>query len=96
MSDNLWEDLVEKDYNRTKMGLGMEINPDHSASKSASVASHYNSLQDRHRTLTDGSNIMHLRNLHNWIKSVLIGKYLRANDSVLEYVLILSASQSLD
>ena len=80
------EQLFARDYNRTKSGLGFGGGGggEEPAMAAASVASHYNSLHDRHRTLTEGSTILHLRNLNNWIKSVLIGKYLKQNDSVLE------------
>ena len=78
------ESLTARDYNRTKVGLGFGGADREPTNAAASVASHYNSLHDRHRTLTGGSDILHLRNLNNWIKSVLIGKYLRQHDSVLE------------
>ena len=79
------EALSSHDYNRTKSGLGFGGGTDgEPTNAAASVASHYNSLHDRHRTLTGGSDILHVRNLNNWIKSVLIGKYLRQHDSVLE------------
>ena len=71
------EALTAADYNRTKAGLG-SVNdaPDTESAKAAGVAAHYNSISDRHRTLSDGSDILHLRNLNNWIKSVLISKHL--------------------
>ena len=48
------------------------------------VASHYNNFRDRHRTLTSGSDILNLKNLNNWVKSVLIGKHIRSNGAVLD------------
>eukprot|EP00966_Prymnesium_polylepis_P096135 2227916-Prymnesium_polylepis.1 len=79
------EELSARDYNRTKSGLGFGGGGDsQDPNAAASVATHYNSLQDRHRTLTGGSDILNLRNLQNWIKSVLIGKYLKRGDAVLE------------
>ena len=48
------------------------------------VANHYNNFKDRHRTLTSGSDILNLKNLNNWVKSVLIGKHIRSNGAVLD------------
>jgi len=81
-----YDRLQERDYNRSKAGLGSGGGPGAStlAPDGAAVAQHYNSLQDRHRTLTGGSDILHLRNLNNWIKSVLIGRYLKRGHSVLD------------
>ena len=79
-----FDDLTERDYNRSKAGLGSSGGGGGGGGDGRAVAQHYNSLQDRHRTLSSGSEILHLRNLNNWIKSVLIGKYLKQNDSVLE------------
>ena len=73
------ESLMSSDYNRTKAGLG--AGPARSSEvKADMVASHYNSLQDRHRTLEAGSEILHLRNLNNWIKSVLFNKHIFRGD----------------
>ena len=41
----------------------------------------YNHIKDRHRTLEAGSDILHLRNLNNWIKSVLFQKHLFPGDT---------------
>ena len=41
-------------------------------------------MHDRHRTLTGGSDILHVRNLHNFIKSVAIAKYLPPRAAVLD------------
>ncbi|KAL1529363.1 hypothetical protein AB1Y20_000315 [Prymnesium parvum] len=80
-----WERLHAQDHKGTKRGLGfMQGEEEGGTNAAASVASHYNSLHDRHRTLTAGSDLIHLRNLHNWIKSVLIGKYMQQNDAVLD------------
>ena len=48
------------------------------------VANHYNNFKDRHRTLTSGSDILNLKNLNNWVKSVLIGKHIKSNGAVLD------------
>ena len=71
------EALSARDYNRTKAGLGSSA-PSEGADASAvvGVAAHYNAFADRHRSLTSGSDILHLRNLNNWVKSVLIKKHL--------------------
>ena len=93
MQDGLskhYDELAERDYNRSKAGLGSaaeEVEQSRPAPRGGprgghseggggdgrAVALHYNSLADRHRTLSSGSDILHLRNLNNWIKSVLIG-----------------------
>ena len=69
--------LSARDYNRTKAGLGSSSD---GADQATSVAQHYNSLSDRHRTLSSGSNILHLRNLNNFVKSVLFQKHLPRGD----------------
>ena len=71
------------DYDREfargrKEGLGFD------SDAAQDVASHYNRLEDRHRTLEAGSDILRVRNLHNWIKSVLIGKHMQRGWSVLD------------
>lgn len=70
--------LVAADYNRTKAGLGSGNSSSNEPEAAAAgvVASHYNSLPDRHRTLEGGSEILRVRNMNNWIKSVLIAKHL--------------------
>jgi hypothetical protein len=82
------EDLTSADYNRTKQGLGFSgvqgVSRPGERAAAASVAAHYNSLGDRHRTLSHGSNILQLRNLNNWIKSVLIGNHIAPNHAVLD------------
>ena len=70
--------LVDADYNRTKRGLGSA--PEGSGDKKAEVAAHYDRIKDRHRTLEQGSEILHLRNLNNWIKSALFQKHLFKGD----------------
>ena len=50
------------------------------ASTAVNVAAHYNSFADRHRSLTAGSDILCLRNLNNWVKSVLIRKHMPRSD----------------
>jgi|TARA_B110001469_G_C9605967_1_gene301278 mRNA (guanine-N7-)-methyltransferase len=97
-----YDELAERDYNRSKAGLGSAAEVEqsqpapsggHPASGGHSeggggdgraVALHYNSLADRHRTLSSGSDILHLRNLNNWIKSVLIGKHMKRGHGVLD------------
>ena len=76
------EDHYERESKRHK-GSGLGFDGAHSDA-AQSVAVHYNSLADRHRTLTSGSDILHVRNLHNWIKSVLIGRHLRPGAAVLD------------
>ena len=78
-----YDNLQELDYNRTKAGLGSATHSTH-APEGAAVAQHYNQLHDRHRTLSSGSQILHLRNLNNWIKSVLIGGNMKRGHSVLD------------
>ena len=56
------------------LGLGAGRSNDDDASKD--VAAMYNSLNDRHRTLDGGSEILHLRNLQNFIKSILFQRHL--------------------
>lgn len=80
----LYDQLASRDYNRTKAGLGSGASADEPAGQAAAVAAHYNALGDRHRTLHSGSDILHLRNLNNFVKSVLIGKYLLPNQAVLD------------
>ena len=101
-----FDELTERDYNRTKAGLGSSADPSdgelsratqsagHPGSKGfgggggggdgRAVAQHYNSLADRHRTLSSGSEILHLRNLNNWIKSVLIAQHMKSGHGVLD------------
>ena len=92
-----FDELTERDYNRSKAGLGSsaEAEPSRSGRHPESggnlesgdgraVAQHYNSLADRHRTLSSGSDILHLRNLNNWIKSVLIGQHMKPGHGVLD------------
>lgn len=40
------------------------------------VATHYNQLEEKGREERSKSRIVHLRNFHNWIKSMLINEYL--------------------
>lgn len=68
--------LVAADFGRTKAGLGSCATTEGEAVAASAVASHYNSLPDRHRTLESGSEILRVRNFNNWIKSVLIAKHL--------------------
>ena len=68
--------LVAADFGRTKAGLGSCATYEGEAVAASAVASHYNSLPDRHRTLESGSEILRVRNFNNWIKSVLIAKHL--------------------
>ena len=78
------EDLASHD-NRTKGSLACGTHPEPQVPReAASVAAHYNAIGDRHRTLVTGSNILQTRNLNNWIKSVLIGKYMSPKHSVLD------------
>ena len=79
-----YDDLTERDYNRSKAGLGSSGGGGGGGGDGRAVAQHYNSLQDRHRTLSSGSEILHLRNLNNWIKSVLIGKHMAKGHGVLD------------
>ena len=80
------EELAERhdklSSRKRKAGLGFE--PTSRTSTTATrlqndrpldVANHYNNLVDRRRSLTSGSDILHVRNLHNWVKAVLIGKF---------------------
>lgn len=72
------EHLTAADYGRSKAGLGSfcGAGSEKAGEKAGVVATHYNSLPDRHRTLDGGSEILRVRNLNNWIKSVLIAKHL--------------------
>ena len=79
-----YDHLQERDYNRSKAGLGSTSAASTLAPDGAAVAQHYNSLHDRHRTLSSGSDILHLRNLNNWVKSVLIGRHLKKGFVVLD------------
>ena len=74
------EKLMSQDYNRTKAGLGAGGGDKDDATAAKGVAAMYNSLADRHRTLDAGSDILHLRNLNNFVKSVLFNKYLPKGD----------------
>ncbi len=71
-------EAVKSRAGRAGLGLG----GDEAAPRD--VADHYNSLADRHRTLDSGSQILHVRNLHNWIKAVLIGRHMRPGHAVLD------------
>ena len=97
-----YDELAERDYNRSKAGLGSAAEAEQSrpapsgghpesgghseggGGDGRAVAMHYNSLADRHRTLSSGSDILHLRNLNNWIKSVLIGQHMKRGHGVLD------------
>ena len=91
-----YDELAERDYNRSKAGLGSAAEVEQSrpaptgghseggGGDGRAVALHYNSLADRHRTLSSGSDILHLRNLNNWIKSVLIGQHMKRGHGVLD------------
>ena len=76
---DLHEKLTSANYGGTKAGLGAS-SADKDATAARGVAAMYNSLQDRHRTLDAGSEILHLRNLNNFVKSVLFQKYLPKGD----------------
>jgi mRNA (guanine-N7-)-methyltransferase len=85
------EEVWKREQTRKrKGGLGFEApaaedNPAAAAGDNpADVAAHYNKLQDRHRSLTAGSDILHLRNLNNWVKSVLLAKYIGTGYHVLD------------
>ena len=85
-------DALNVRQGRGGLGLGTEpVDESMGASSTSggggearSVASHYNSLADRHRTLDSGSDILYVRNLHNWIKAVLIGRHIKRGCSVLD------------
>ena len=91
-----YDELAERDYNRSKAGLGSAAEVEQSrpapmgghseggGGDGRAVALHYNSLADRHRTLSSGSDILHLRNLNNWIKSVLIKEHMQRGHGVLD------------
>lgn len=49
------------------------------------VAQHYNKRANTRRTTTSGASILGLRNLNNWIKSVLLNAHLSTNCSVLDF-----------
>jgi mRNA (guanine-N7-)-methyltransferase len=48
------------------------------------VAQHYNKRKNNYRTTTSGATMLGLRNLNNWIKSVLINQHAGTNASVLD------------
>ncbi|EOD25016.1 hypothetical protein EMIHUDRAFT_73968 [Emiliania huxleyi CCMP1516] len=76
------EESWEREHSRKrKAGLGFQQGGTDQAEE---AARHYNKLHDRHRSLTGGSDILTLRNLHNWIKSVLIARHMRSGASVLD------------
>ena len=63
------EDWEREQSRKRKGGLGYEAPAEDAPAEDtnpADVAAHYNKLQDRHRSLTAGSDILHLRNLNNW------------------------------
>lgn len=51
----------------------------------SNVAQHYNKLSEQSRTERQNSSIINIRQFNNWIKSVLIAKYVRKNDVVLDF-----------
>lgn len=74
---------------KRKAGLGFdapsgETPPSHAPDRPLDVAQHYNNLVDRRRSLTSGSDILHVRNLHNWVKAVLLGKFTPRGACVLD------------
>ena len=48
------------------------------------ISEHYDATSSKRRTLRSGSPILQLKNLNNWIKSVLISRYVRKGDRVLD------------
>eukprot|EP00962_Isochrysis_galbana_P060975 scaffold36083_cov112-Isochrysis_galbana.AAC.6 len=83
MDSPVMEEVWEREQTRKrKGGLGFEAPA--AEDNPADVAAHYNKLQDRHRSLTAGSDILHLRNLNNWVKSVLLAKYMGPGFHVLD------------
>ncbi|KAI8620470.1 guanine-N(7)-methyltransferase domain-containing protein [Chytriomyces sp. MP71] len=57
----------------------------HSSAAAATVASHYNARPQVGIDARQESSILQLKNLHNWIKSVLIRRFARRGDSVLDF-----------
>uniref|UniRef100_A0A1B6DGR4 mRNA cap guanine-N(7) methyltransferase n=1 Tax=Clastoptera arizonana TaxID=38151 RepID=A0A1B6DGR4_9HEMI len=62
----------EDSFNECENSNDLERNEGHGAI----VAAHYNTLEERGFDERNKSRIVHLRNFNNWIKSILIGKYL--------------------
>jgi hypothetical protein len=73
--DNEFPILPSKiDVKTEEKHFPVEAKASTASSSSAIVASHYNSLPEMGIQRRNDSRILHLRNLNNWMKSMLIGK----------------------
>ncbi|KAJ3074769.1 hypothetical protein HDU99_001669, partial [Rhizoclosmatium hyalinum] len=57
----------------------------YSSQQAYTVAEHYNARPQVGVDARQDSSIIQLKNLHNWIKSVLIRKFVRRGDAVLDF-----------
>ncbi|CAG8696119.1 17005_t:CDS:2 [Cetraspora pellucida] len=73
-----------KRKNEAKLGSNKSIKASKASTPNSRVREHYNEKPDVGVEKRNESTILFLKNFNNWIKSVIIGKYVGANSTVLD------------